>query len=1312
MRNHLLFQFALFLAALFLSQACSTVTAASDDTLHSDICVNSDEGVEQCQHNTAAICYRSLEEANAFLKKHSRDVWVEIETNITLHTVFELVNFSNIHFIGSTGNSSSVVYIECAITHGIESTGAGFSIDSGSNFSFVDLSLLHCSTQTIIGDSPYKFAMLVQASSGFSLRNVRFESCGNTALVLENNRDQVVLHNTSFVENVGYANDPVSNSGALSILQNMSNTYSRVEYMITHSSFERNKSPAANHSNHSDFRYRGYGGAVFIMIGGNTTESIVTIENSTFTHNKAVRGAGVYAFYDQDASKNKVVILNSNFSHNGAISGAGVNIGFENLPSAKNIFVIRDCIFSHNFALYGAGLTVYSVYDNQSVSNSVVVNGSSWYNNSGEVSPAVDIAPIYGRIDLSRGYLPMPEFYSCFFSNNTIHNKYSRNDRMTHRIKTGVFAVTKFKVLIGGHTSFISNNFSAMILTGAVIEFQKDSMTFFIENYGYNGGAIAMYGFSMILFGPPSYTEFRSNQAINNGGAIYYHTNDQRSFLQATDVQCFLRSTVWREKNLTLISSIEVVFNENVAAMGSAIYSESFKNCHNRSSSAGAEDSDGGVYAASDMFSCVGNFTFIGSDSPQLESSGMRFVYADSKCEEMQDKMCTLDNTTAVGGRKLAYFSCKSIPGDKICLPFNVLDEFDNKVKPVLVINKHSGKDQVNVTDPYSLTNKIHTAGSPGGSSNFTVSVLGVRQIYFNFMLSLLPCPPGYHIKQSTNSCACATGKQGYKAILKCDDAQFSAQLREIQWVGYIPENSSNYAELYFAPCKYPLCITRNYTLPKENGHLSESICNENREGIMCGRCKKNYSTHYHSIEFKCGNNTRCSLGLVFFLLTEIVPMFVFFVAVVSFDLSFTTGNAVGFVFFTQYLDHLTIHVDGMQPFGGLRVPYQFFYGLFNFDFSVSSSFAFCLWKDASVLDIIAFKYLTIAIAFGFVLLLAVLMRRCSCTFLCWMRKRVSPKTSLVHGLSAFLVICYVQCTRTSLYILKYSTPVGYKDTHESLYSYYGGLPYFHGRHLLYAIPALMSLVFVTILPPLVLLLYPLSLHLLSLCGLSEHWIVNRTLKLTGINKLMPFIDCFQSCYKDRLRFFAGLHFFYRAMILLVITLSHDALYMGIFSQLLLIVILSIHATLQPYKRKIHNFISILIFFDLALINGCFIISRVLIYELDDPSTYTADRQFIMVAGVQLVLLYLPLVVTLCILSIFFLSQLKSRCYARQGGDVEVDSVLVSSQSERRNILTGRNRISSSSPHHSAPGPPNSTSPNSANSSAEAQRYGSVHVLP
>ena len=115
----------------------------------------------------------------------------------------------------------------------------------------------------------------------------------------------------------------------------------------------------------------------------------------------------------------------------------------------------------------------------------------------------------------------------------------------------------------------------------------------------------------------------------------------------------------------------------------------------------------------------------------------------------------------------------------------------------------------------------------------------------------------------------------------------------------------------------------------------------------------------------------------------------------------------------------------------------------------------------------------------------------------------------------------------------KYSIPSGYNGRTSTYYTYYGGLKYLHGDHLVFAIPSFISVVFLTVLPPLVLLFYPLSLQLLSACRLSEHKFVLKLLQVLRIHKLVLFIDCFQSCYKDRHRYFAGLYFVYRIIILI-----------------------------------------------------------------------------------------------------------------------------------------------------------------------------------
>ena len=89
-------------------------------------------------------------------------------------------------------------------------------------------------------------------------------------------------------------------------------------------------------------------------------------------------------------------------------------------------------------------------------------------------------------------------------------------------------------------------------------------------------------------------------------------------------------------------------------------------------------------------------------------------------------------------------------------------------------------------------------------------------------------------------------------------------------------------------------------------------------------------------------------------------------------------------------------------------------------------------------------------------------------------------------------------------------------------------MDYLEGEHVKYAAVAILLLMFMVIIPPLLLLLYPLVFKLLGLCRLSES-------KLAGILwRVIPIqlLDAFQSSFKDEFRFFAGLYFLYRAMVL------------------------------------------------------------------------------------------------------------------------------------------------------------------------------------
>ena len=221
--------------------------------------------------------------------------------------------------------------------------------------------------------------------------------------------------------------------------------------------------------------------------------------------------------------------------------------------------------------------------------------------------------------------------------------------------------------------------------------------------------------------------------------------------------------------------------------------------------------------------------------------------------------------------------------------------------------------------------------------------------------------------------------------------------------------------------------------------------------------------------------------------------------------------------------------------------------------------------------------------------------------------------SSVTHGISTFLIICYGQYTRVSFFILTRAYLRRKPGVEPVPVTFYGGLEYLSRAHLFYAIPAILCTTFLVVLPPLFLLLYPLIPHLLSLCGLNEHPAVNKALQLLCINRLLPLFDSFQSCYKDKMRFYAGLYFLYRVAAFLAY--MHSETLPPVF---LAVVILGIHSILQPYKSWKHNTIDALIFLDIAIINS--------ITEMMKTSLATegGSSNILQLKLAQLAFIYLP----------------------------------------------------------------------------------------
>ena len=267
-----------------------------------------------------------------------------------------------------------------------------------------------------------------------------------------------------------------------------------------------------------------------------------------------------------------------------------------------------------------------------------------------------------------------------------------------------------------------------------------------------------------------------------------------------------------------------------------------------------------------------------------------------------------------------------------------------------------------------------------------------------------------------------------------------------------------------------------------------------------------------------------------------------------------------------------------------IQVVVTFPYNILNLNFFTLEELSFCLWKGAAFMGLMMMNYVTVGSALALVFITIIIIRYRYVRTRIFFRFRFQHRGSvLIHGLSAFFILCYSQAARTTFHILNFSCLYSANFNCKLRVVHCAGhLTYLEGEHVPYAIVAFLVLIFMIIIPPLLLLVYPLMFKLFGLCNLSE------TKLVTILWRMMPiqFLDAFQSSFKDKYRFFAGLYFLYRAAILGLYMYCQSWLHFYLAVQLLLVVIMTVHSVFQPHKERKHNIVDSLLFANLSLINA------------------------------------------------------------------------------------------------------------------------------
>ena len=1121
----------------------------------------------------------------------------------------ELGNFfaiSSLAIIGIVSDEGSMPVVTC-------SNGSGLSFIESGNITISGILFHHCNklhNSTTPTNSSTNSLIEIYAAIYFllceniQLQNVSIENTQGTAVIMYNVRGKVniiencvidssasigggILIEYSFCDSTEYefdcGNDAFTTDAKI-VVKN-SNFISNIAGM----SNEDLSTLISSEINFKNTTY-GKGGGLSIIFRGNSKSNVITIVNCTFLNNTAMfGGGGVFVEFQDYAFNNSVNMLSSNLFNNsafyyneGIVGGGGVQISFKMLDNSNvlnNTVFISETHFEGNHAYYGGGLSYYAILSKEipKHDNNVRLSNCHFHHNQAVFGSALDLTT---RTFLPRNNELAVHFENCVFTKNMPFV----GGRLVGK---GALFVDTTNAMFQGSQLFILNEGSALAATGGSgVVFGAFSNSSFVNNSGRHGAGLSLLGDSFIVVGDHTNLNFYNNSADYKGGAIYSGSTSGHDIILNN---CFVRF----ENSITIPPehwTTTFQFSANSAnGETNSIYSSSVLNC--------AWNNDYRIETGLPNVFCWNAYN-------------INWIYDGLSDQES----CINHISTAPSSfRSNNVTKYNAIPGQTlISLNLNVSDDFNRLVNmsTFFTANHLTGGDARPKDNniPFVVNGNVGLITARENTTvNLRLETIGpvVIQSYAN--IEFQKCPPGFKFDSLSKSCLCAGSFSGR---ITCNERKYIATVSRSTWIGRIEKNSTDHIIVAGLSPYTVQYFNDSIMLPNDINEIDNILCDHNRKGVLCGECKEGYSVSVNTNNrgcVKCNKND-VMLNWLFYILTEFVPVTIFFFIIFIFSSVIAIGPLNSFIFFAQIIYTVVkIDAEGMIPLRQNIPNYKileiFFiapYEFWNLNFLNFVLPRFCLGTTITTLDIYAIEYLTASLPLflllGFIFILffynrgnrifIVLFRPIHRIF-ARLRTIAGLHQSITGGIAVFILVSYTKFALVSFRFLAYFPLYNPAGDVEEIVFYYDGSVLFPEEGMQYIIVAIFFLCTFVLIPP-ILLLYP------SLLTFLERASRNR-LKLgrfyPGI-KMQAFFDEFHGCYRNGseqgidCRWFSSFYFCLRISLFTTYTQSNYWHVQYMIQLLMFLVVAMMFAFIRPYRNDWINNLDTVMFLNLAAITA------------------------------------------------------------------------------------------------------------------------------
>ena len=661
----------------------------------------------------------------------------------------------------------------------------------------------------------------------------------------------------------------------------------------------------------------------------------------------------------------------------------------------------------------------------------------------------------------------------------------------------------------------------------------ENSIAIFTRNNAKVGGTIYVTT-SNLNFNENCSIGFYNNTAWQDGGAIYL---DDQFFATFTD-------------------NVNITFDYNTASdYGGAIYSKIFQSKTNLNTSNITFHDNYARTAGNSLFinvptscnsSCLSD-SVVGISKDTLQHSQLRkhITTTPRQLKLFQPVTCIDSNETEECN---SYYVGNVMLGEEVLIDACMYDYYDRPSDDArFVVSGSDNKDYYIPESKYVLVSCNRTIqgislngnnSSPVLSSNYSMTITlyinrlsEMKPISVNLTIGLVSCHPGFSDNHKSKKCDCYNASD----IVFCSGS--SSSIRRGYWFGSVTGKPT----VTFCPinyCNFTCCETSNGYY-----HLSPvrvNQCRSHRSGTACGSCEEGYTLSFDSAE--CVHVKNCTLGMMILVAVLVILYWIILFAVIFVMMHFKVhiGNLYAITYYYSVMDLLLSHNWYLS---------NELYTIINVMSSITKITPqflgqLCFIKNMSGIDQQFIHY---------VHPIAVLLFLITVTMLARKSHRLSSFVSkaIIRVICCLLLLSYTSVATTSLLLMR---PLIFHDI-DTVYTYVSpDVEYFHGRHLAYAIMAILLIMVIVIGLPLLLALEPF---------------LNSKINFT---KIKPLLDQFQCCYKDKYRCLAAYYMICRLVIITIIISSSSNDF--VFQYLLIsacVIMALIHHIMKPYQNYMLN---------------------------------------------------------------------------------------------------------------------------------------------